>query len=236
MRVIMMRYIRKSEERGNANHGWLHSKHSFSFANYYDPKHMGISVLRVINDDSVAPGCGFGTHGHRDMEIISYVTQGALKHKDSEGNQHVVSVGEIQRMSAGTGVMHSEYNASKTEDVKFFQIWIRPNKLGIKPGYEQKRIPQNGIITPLVNATGKNGAISMQQEASLSRLVLNENEKFELTTTFPVGYLHLVKGEIMVGSKRLVAGDAFTLEQSESLALMAASAVEALWFELPGQL
>jgi len=230
-----MKYIRKSEERGNANHGWLHSQHSFSFANYYDPQHMGISVLRVINDDSVAAGCGFGTHGHRDMEIISYVTQGALKHKDSEGNQHVVSVGEIQRMSAGTGVMHSEYNASKTEDVKFFQIWIRPNKLGIKPGYEQKRIPQNGIITPLVNATGKNGAISMQQEASLSRLVLSENQQFELTTTFHVGYLHLVKGEIMVGGKRLVAGDAFTLDQSESSALMATSAVEALWFELPVQ-
>jgi len=230
-----MKYIRKSEARGNANHGWLHSKHSFSFANYYDRQHMGISALRVINDDSVAPGRGFGTHGHRDMEIISYVTQGALKHKDSEGNEHVVSVGEIQRMSAGTGVMHSEYNASKTEDVKFFQIWIQPNKLGIKPGYEQKRIPQNGIITPLVNATGENGAISMQQEASISRLVLSENEQLELTTTFSVGYLHLIKGELVVDNKTFVAGDAFTVEQSEALALVATSSVEALWFELPAQ-
>jgi len=231
----MMKYIRKSEDRGNANHGWLHSKHSFSFANYYDRQHMGISALRVINDDSVAPGRGFGAHGHRDMEIISYVTQGALKHKDSEGNEHTVSVGEIQRMSAGTGVMHSEYNASKTENVKFFQIWIQPNKLGIKPGYAQKRIPQNGIITPLVNAAGENGAISMQQDASLSRLVLSENEQFELTTTFPVGYLHLVKGEMVVDGKRFVEGDAFTIEQSEALALVATSAVEALWFELPAQ-
>jgi len=231
----MMKYIRKSEERGNANHGWLHSKHSFSFANYYDRQHMGISALRVINDDTVAPGRGFGAHGHRDMEIISYVTQGALKHKDSEGNEHLVSVGEIQRMSAGTGVMHSEYNASKTEDVKFFQIWIQPNKLGIKPGYQQKRIPQNGIITPLVNATGENGAISMQQEASLSRLVLSENEQFELSSTFPVAYLHLIKGELMVDGKRFVAGDAFTLEQSKAVALAATSTVEALWFELPAQ-
>jgi len=230
-----MKYIRKSEERGNANHGWLHSKHSFSFANYYDRQHMGISALRVINDDTVAPGRGFGAHGHRDMEIISYVTQGALKHKDSEGNEHLVSVGEIQRMSAGTGVMHSEYNASKTEDVKFFQIWIQPNKLGIKPGYQQKRIPQNGIITPLVNATGENGAISMQQEASLSRLVLSENEQFELSSTFPVAYLHLIKGELMVDGKRFVAGDAFTLEQSKAVALAATSTVEALWFELPAQ-
>jgi redox-sensitive bicupin YhaK (pirin superfamily) len=228
----MMTYIRKSEDRGVANHGWLNSKHSFSFANYYDPQHMGVSSLRVINDDTVAPGRGFGSHGHRDMEIISYVTQGSLKHKDSEGNEHVVSVGDIQRMSAGSGVMHSEYNASNNEKVKFFQIWIEPNKLGIKPSYEQKHIPQKGALTPLVTTTGEDGSISIQQDASLSRLVLNDKEEFQLTTQSHVGYLHIVKGELKIGSDTFVEGDAFSVEPSKVLALEATSTVEALWFEL----
>lgn len=229
----MMKYIRKSEDRGVANHGWLNSKHSFSFANYYDPQHMGVSSLRVINDDTVAPGRGFGTHGHRDMEIISYVTQGSLKHKDSEGNEHVVSVGDIQRMSAGSGVMHSEYNASNSEDVKFFQIWIQPNKMGIPPSYEQKHIVQKGTLTPLVTATGENGSISIQQDASLSRLVLNEKEQFQLTTQSHIGYLHIVKGGLKIGNDTFVEGDAFSVEPLQMLALEATSTVEALWFELP---
>lgn len=230
-----MKYIRKSEERGVANHGWLHSKHSFSFANYYDSKHMGVSVLRVINDDTVAPGKGFGTHGHRDMEIISYVTQGSLKHKDSEGNKHVVSVGEIQRMSAGTGVMHSEYNASNTEDVKFFQIWIQPNKMGIKPGYDQKHIPQKGALTPLITPTGEEGSISIQQEASLSRLVLQEKETLTLDSGTQLGYLHIIKGELTVDGENFAAGDAFSVEPSETLELEAIATLEAMWFELPAQ-
>ena len=227
-----MKYIRKSEDRGVANHGWLNSKHSFSFANYYDPLHMGISSLRVINDDNVAPGQGFGTHGHRDMEIISYVTQGSLRHKDTEGNEHVVFVGDIQRMSAGSGVMHSEYNASNNEPVKFLQIWIQPNKIGVKPSYEQKNIPQKGNLTPLINATGENGAISIQQDASLSRLVLNAKEQFQLTTQSHIGYLHIVKGELKIGSDTFVEGDALSVEPSYRLALEATSPVEALWFEL----
>jgi redox-sensitive bicupin YhaK (pirin superfamily) len=230
-----MKYIRKSDDRGVANHGWLHSKHSFSFANYYDPKHMGVSVLRVINDDTVAPSQGFGAHGHRDMEIISYVTQGSLKHKDSEGNEHIVSVGEIQRMSAGTGVMHSEYNASDSENVKFFQIWIQPNKMGIKPSYEQKSIPQKGILTPLITPTGEEGSISIQQEASLSRLVLQENETFTLESGKQLGYLHIIKGEISIDGKTFVAGDAFSVEPSEAIELKATSTLEAMWFELPAQ-
>ena len=227
----MMKYLRKSEDRGVTNYGWLNSKHSFSFANYHDPQHMGVSVLRVINDDTVAPGKGFASHGHRDMEIISYVTQGALQHKDTEGNEHIVSVGDIQRMSAGTGVMHSEYNASNSENVKFLQIWIQPNKTGIKPSYEQKNIPQKGVLTPLVSATGENGSISIQQDVSLSRLVLKEKEQFQLTTQSHVGYLHIIKGELKIGSDTLAQGDAFAVEPSQMFALKAASSVEALWFE-----
>lgn len=175
-----MKYIRRANDRGAIDLGWLQSKHSFSFGSYYDPKHMGVSALRVINDDMVMPGQGFGTHGHRDMEIISYVTEGALKHEDSEGNKHVVPAGDVQRMSAGSGVMHSEFNPSDTEKVKFFQIWIQPNKMGIKPSYEQKSIPQNGILTPLVTPTGENGSLSINQEASLSRLVLGAQETFTI--------------------------------------------------------
>lgn len=230
-----MKYIRKSADRGVANHGWLNSKHSFSFANYYDPKHMGFSALRVINDDTVAPRQGFGAHGHRDMEIISYVTQGSLKHEDSEGNKHIVPVGEIQRMSAGSGVMHSEYNASDSEEVKFFQIWIQPNKMGIKPSYEQKAIPQKGVLTSLITPTGEGDSISIQQEASLSRLVLNEEESFTLDSGKQVGYLHIIKGELVADGQSFVAGDAFSVEPSKAQEIKATSAVEALWFELPAE-
>jgi redox-sensitive bicupin YhaK (pirin superfamily) len=230
-----MKYVRKSNSRGVANHGWLKSKHSFSFANYYDPKHMGFSVLRVINDDTVAPGKGFGEHAHRDMEIISYVTKGSLRHKDSEGNKHVVSVGEIQRMSAGTGVRHSEYNASTTDYVKFFQIWIEPKKRGIEPSYEQKYIPQKGALTALITTTGKDGSISIQQDASLSRLVLKKKENFTLTPIKKSGYLHIVKGELVVEGHYFVAGDAFSVEPSEMLKVEAISTLEALWFELPAK-
>jgi hypothetical protein len=227
-----MNYIRKSEDRGIVNFGWLQSKHSFSFGNYYDPKHMGVSVLRVINDDMVMPGQGFGTHGHRDMEIISYVTEGALKHEDSEGNKHIVPAGDIQRMSAGSGVMHSEYNASKTDKVRFFQIWIQPNKMGIKPSYAQKTIPQNGPLTPLVTATGENGTLSMNQDASLSRLVLNEADTFKLKTN-RIGYLHIIKGEVMINGVYFGAGDALASEGKQALELESLSKLEALWFELP---
>ncbi|MFT4928600.1 MAG: redox-sensitive bicupin YhaK (pirin superfamily) [Phenylobacterium sp.] len=233
MQALAMKYIRKSEERGTVNLGWLQSKHSFSFGHYHDQKHMGISVLRVINDDMVMPGHGFGSHGHRDMEIISYVTQGALKHEDSEGNQHIVPAGDIQRMSAGTGVMHSEYNASKTDTVKFLQIWIQPNKMGIKPSYEQKNIAQKGQLTPLVTPQGEDGSLSINQDASLSRLVLKQQETFKLVAQQRAGYLHLIKGELRVNDQNFAAGDAFAVEPSQQLELEAISTLEALWFELP---
>lgn len=228
-----MKYIRRSADRGTANFGWLESKHSFSFGNYYDQKHMGVSALRVINDDMVMPGQGFGAHGHRDMEIISYVTEGALKHEDSEGNEHVVPAGDVQRMSAGSGVMHSEFNPSKTERVKFFQIWIQPNKMGIKPSYEQKSIPQKGPLTPLVTETGANGTLSLNQKASLSRLVLNEKETFKLNSAEHIGYLHLVKGKIKVDGVTFEAGDAFAIDPKQTVELETINTLEALWFELP---
>ncbi|WNO62101.1 pirin family protein [Rheinheimera sp. MMS21-TC3] len=228
-----MKYIRRSADRGAVNLGWLESKHSFSFGSYHDPKHMGVSALRVINDDMVMPGQGFGTHGHRDMEIISYVTEGALKHEDSEGNKHIVPAGDVQRMSAGSGVMHSEFNPSDTDKVKFFQIWIQPNKMGIKPSYEQKTIPQNGQLTPLVTATGENGTLSLNQDASLSRLVLKQNDTFNLTPGDYIGYLHLVKGQLNVAGESFSAGDAFAMEPKQAFELQASSDVEALWFELP---
>lgn len=228
-----MKYIRKSESRGKVNIGWLQSKHSFSFGNYYDPKHMGVSVLRVINDDTVKPGAGFDTHGHRDMEIISYVTKGALKHKDSSGNEYVVPAGEIQRMSAGRGVMHSEYNASKSEEVKFFQIWIQPNLKGIKPDYEQKAVPQKGPLTPIVTPNGADGSLSMNQDASIYRLELDSGEAFMLETNNRIGYLHIIQGELVTAGQQYEAGDAFALGQNKKEKLVAHTKIEALWFDLP---
>ncbi len=233
MKEFIMKYIRKSQERSSVDLGWLQSKHSFSFGSYYDPKHMGVSALRVINDDMVMPGKGFGTHGHRDMEIISYVMQGALKHEDSEGNKHTVPAGDVQRMSAGSGVMHSEYNASNTDQVKFLQIWIQPNKMGIKPSYEQKSIAQNGPLTPLLTPEGGENALSINQDASLSRLVLNAQQTFMLASGKQIGYLHIVKGSVMVDGKEFAAGDAFAVDPATELNLEATAELEALWFELP---
>lgn len=230
-----MKYIRRAKDRGLANHGWLKSKHSFSFANYHDPKHMGISALRVINDDTVSPGQGFSTHGHQNMEIISYVIKGALQHEDSEGNKHIVPAGDVQRMSAGTGVRHSEYNASNTEPVSFLQIWIQPNKLGVKPSYQQKTIQQKGALTPLVTANGRNGSLSMNQNASLSRLTLSTDETITLIPEKQIGYLHIIKGEIMVDNTYFEAGDAFAIDPAEKINLKALSEIEALWFELPAK-
>lgn len=228
-----MTYIRKSDSRGKANFGWLQSKHSFSFGNYYDKNHMGVSVLRVINDDLVMPGKGFGEHGHRDMEIISYVLEGALKHEDSTGNKYVVPAGDVQRMSAGRGVMHSEFNASTQEKVKFLQIWIQPNVLGIEPSYEQKAITQKGPLTPLVNPKGENGALSINQDASLSRLILKKNKRFTVNTENRVGYLHIIKGQLLAGDHKLSAGDGFSVEPEQAVELVADSTIEALWFDLP---
>lgn len=228
-----MKYIRKAEDRGVANFGWLESKHSFSFGNYYDAKHMGISALRVINDDMVMPGQGFGKHGHQDMEIISYVIEGALKHDDSTGNSYVVPAGDVQRMSAGRGVMHSEFNASNTEKVKFLQIWIQPNVKGIEPSYEQKSLPQKGAMTTLVSPNGDDGSLSINQDASMSRLVLEKGEDIDLQTANRIGYLHIVKGQLTAENKSFRQGDAFAVGVNYSINVKADEPLEALWFDLP---
>lgn len=228
-----MIYMRKANERGVANFGWLNSKHSFSFGNYYDSEHMGVSVLRVINDDTVDAGAGFDTHGHKDMEIVSYVTKGALKHKDSEGNEALIPAGDIQRMSAGTGIMHSEYNASDTQEVKFLQIWVLPQQNGIKPSYEQKKIVQDGPLTAIVTPNGSNSAISISQDMAMYRLVLKKGERFSLATEDRIGYLHLVDGNLAADNEHYSAGDAFALGPQQKSAILASENIEAIWFDLP---
>ena len=231
-----MDYIRLADDRGKANFGWLDSKHSFSFGNYYDPEHMGFSVLRVINDDAVLPGAGFSPHGHRDMEIISYVMEGQIEHEDSTGNHYVVPAGDVQRMSAGTGIMHSEYNPSKTNTLKFLQIWILPNVQGILPSYEQSRITQKGSLTALVTPDGQDGSLRMHQDAGIYRLRLKPDEQYKLATDSRYGYLHVLQGEAKTTQLVLTAGDAFGLKQEREQHLTAGDeGLEALWFDLPAQ-
>ncbi len=229
-----MDYIRPANSRGQANFGWLDSRHTFSFGDYYDPLHMGISVLRVINDDRVIPGAGFPTHGHRDMEIITYVLQGAIEHKDSMGNRFIVPAGEIQRMSAGTGVTHSEYNASQTEPLHLLQIWIQPNVRGIQPSYEQARIEQQGPLTALVTTDGRDGSLKLHQDASIYRLQLQAGEEIQLDTRQRTGYLHAISGLAKNDSINLRAGDGLGLTHSKSFNLRAGDdGFAALWFDLP---
>ncbi|AZZ96147.1 pirin family protein [Pseudoalteromonas sp. R3] len=225
--------IRRASERGQVHMGWLHSQHTFSFGHYYDPKHMGFSVLRVINDDTVAPGKGFDTHGHRDMEIISYVIQGALEHRDSRGNHHIIPAGDVQLMSAGTGITHSEYNHSATEQTRFLQIWIRPNAKGLNPGYAQANIKQDGPLTPLATPDGQHGSLVIHQDASLHRLRLSKGETYTLNTHNRWGYLHLVEGSAQIAEIRLEPGDAMGLTAREAATVTATAPLEALWFELP---
>lgn len=228
-----MKYIRKSNQRGQVNMGWLQSNHSFSFGSYHDTNHMGISVLRVINDDIVQPGQGFGTHGHKNMEIISYVIEGALQHKDSTGNIFEVPAGEIQRMSAGSGIRHSEYNASDSKQVNFLQIWIEPNVNDIKPSYEQKKIEQNGPLTPMVTPHGDADSLSINQDVSIYRLELKPSESYILQTGQRLAYLHVIKGEFKLDQSPFSAGDAFALDSNDSVEIIASEALEALWFDLP---
>jgi hypothetical protein len=230
-----MFYYRAADARGKANFGWLNSQHTFSFGNYYDPGHMGISVLRVINDDIVAPGAGFDNHGHRDMEIISYITQGSIEHKDSMGNQFVVPAGDVQRMSAGTGVMHSEFNASKTEELKFLQIWISPNVKGVKPSYEQMPIVQSSTMTPLVTPDGRDGSLSIHQNASLYRLQLKAGESYDLVAQKRVGYLHVIEGDSVNVGKGLQAGDGLGIIKDQLSVTAGDSGLVALWFDLPSK-
>ncbi|MGK0247806.1 MAG: redox-sensitive bicupin YhaK (pirin superfamily) [Oleispira sp.] len=228
-----MFYYRAADTRGKANFDWLNSQHTFSFGNYYDPDHMGISVLRVINDDIVAPGAGFGEHGHRDMEIISYILEGSIEHKDSMGNQFIVPAGDVQRMSAGTGVMHSEFNASATEPLKFLQIWISPNVRGIEPSYEQMAVVQSSTMTPLVTPTGRDGSLSIHQNASLFRLQLQAGESYDLAAQKYVGYLQVISGSALSNEYALTPGDGLGIIKDQLSISAGGEGLIALWFELP---
>ncbi|MCP8687278.1 pirin family protein [Marinobacterium sedimentorum] len=227
--------VRSSEARGRGNHGWLDSRHSFSFADYYDPKHMGFSALRVINEDKVTPGSGFGTHGHKDMEIISYVLDGVIAHKDSEGNVQQLPAGEFQLMSAGSGIRHSEYNASESNGLRFLQIWIQPDQFGGKPGYQQKNFGRRNGLTLVISPDGEAGSLTLRQDARLYQLLLDSEQT--LTQALRPGrrqYVHLIKGSLTIGNTPLKAGDGASIEGLAQLSLQAGKApVEALLFDLP---
>ncbi len=234
---------RKSTERGHADHGWLKSFHSFSFADYHDPRHMGFGNLRVINEDRIAPGTGFGTHAHRDMEIVSYVLSGELAHKDSLGNGEagaaqsgVIRPGDVQRMSAGTGVRHSEFNHAPKELTHFLQIWIEPSDRGIAPGYEQKHFDaasKRGTLRLVASPDGRDGSVTIHADASIRSGLFDGDERVDLA--LPAGrrtYVHVVRGGLEVNGRRLEAGDALKLEDDPRLEIGGGRDAEVLVFDL----
>ena len=209
--------IRESESRGKASFGWLDSRHTFSFGQYYDPNYMGLSALRVINDDKVAPSAGFATHGHSNMEIISLVTQGEMIHKDSEGHVQKLPAGEFQLMSAGSGIMHSEYNASDKNPLHFLQIWVQPYEQGGKPGYQQKQFNCDSPLTLVISPDGRDGTLRIKQDTYVHEVNLGVSEQFELDGD--VGrkyYIHVINGGIEVNDTKLKAGDGASLEALSS--------------------
>ena len=229
--------LRKASGRGRADHGWLKSWHSFSFADYNDPEHMQNSSLRVINDDTVDAGRGFPAHGHRDMEILSYVLNGALQHKDSMGNGKMMTYGEVQLMSAGTGVQHSEFNPSAVDDVHFLQIWIMPNQLGIKPGYQQKHFKEEEKRARwclLASPDAEQGSLLLHQDARIFAALLEGDEHlaYNLKTGRKV-YLHLARGSVQVGDIYMSEGDALMISDESSINLEGAVNAELLLFDLP---
>ncbi len=227
--------IIRSGERGRAHFGWLKSQHTFSFGDYYNPKQMGFSELRVINDDEVSAGAGFPTHSHRNMEIISYVLEGKIAHKDSAGNEEILPAGEFQLMSAGKGISHSEYNASKNDRLKFLQIWIQPNQHNGEPGYQQKNFGQQPGLTEVITPDGRNGTLTIKQDASLSQLILLAGQQQMMPVQSDRAYyLHLINGELEIADQKLKAGDGIKLTQLTELMVKAGTdAVRALWFDLP---
>ena len=229
--------IRKSAERGYADHGWLKSYHSFSFADYYDPQHVQFGPLRVINEDRVAPGMGFGTHGHRDMEIISYVLEGELAHKDSMGNGSVIRPGDVQRMSAGTGVRHSEYNHAAHDTTHFLQIWIVPAENGIDPSYEEKHFAaadKRGKLRLVASADGADGSVLVHQDIRLYAGLFDGDEAATLALApGRRAYVHVARGRVTVNGKALEAGDAARLEDVAEIALSGGDGAEVLVFDLP---
>lgn len=228
--------VRKSEDRGLADHGWLRSYHTFSFADYQDPSHMGFGPLRVINEDRVQPGTGFGTHGHRDMEIISYVLDGALQHKDNMGNGSVIRPGDVQRMSAGRGVMHSEFNPSDKDGVHFLQIWIEPNVRGIDPSYEERRFDaaaKRGKLTLIASADGRDGSVKIHQDALLYAALLDGTEL--ATHRLAPGrraYVHVARGSVKVNGQSLEAGDALKATETAEIVMEGGNQAEVLLFDL----
>lgn len=228
--------IRRADARGVAEHGWLSSRHTFSFADYYDPRHMGFRALRVINDDRVAGGRGFGAHPHRDMEIVSYVLDGALEHADSMGTGSVIRPGDVQRMSAGTGVVHSEFNASKTDPVHFLQIWIMPEKQGTAPSYEQVRFApeeKRGRLRLVASRDGRDGSVTVHQDVNLYAGLFEGAE----AATFERGvdrhlWLHVARGEVSVNGERLKAGDAAATSDAPALQITDGVDAEVLLFDL----
>jgi redox-sensitive bicupin YhaK (pirin superfamily) len=227
--------IRKANERGHAEHGWLDSYHTFSFANYYDPDWMGFRSLRVINDDLVMPGGGFGTHPHRDMEIITYVLSGALEHKDSMGNGRAIRAGDVQYMAAGTGVKHSEFNPSKEEAVHLLQIWIQPDEKGVKPRYAEKSFKDAaaGTLHLVTSKTGRNGSIAIHQDADLWLAKLDAGNRVEhKLAKGRHAWLHVAEGEVSLNGKALSGGDAVAISEETLLELNATKSAQVLLFDL----
>ncbi|GAA4341749.1 pirin family protein [Pigmentiphaga soli] len=229
--------LRKAADRGHASHGWLNSHHTFSFADYYDPAQMGWSVLRVINDDTVAPGQGFGAHGHRDMEIISYVLDGALEHRDSMGSGSVIRPGDVQVMSAGTGVRHSEFNHSGAENVHFLQIWIVPEKAGVQPNYQERHFDpaeRRGALRLVVSPDGRDGSLKIVQNAQVYAGLVDGDERIEFRLEpGRRAYLHVARGELSLNGTPLSAGDGAKIADLEQLTLSDGRQAEVLLFDLP---
>ena len=228
--------IRRSEERGHANHGWLDSYHSFSFADYYDPDHMHFGPLRVINEDRIAGGQGFGTHGHRDMEIVTYVLDGALAHRDSMGNGSTIRHGDVQRMSAGTGVMHSEFNASGDESVHLLQIWVLPQRAGDQPGYEEKRFDdadKRGRLRIVASPDGRDGSVTIHSDASIYAALIDGAEQAALPLQAGRrAYVHVARGALTVNGEALTAGDAAMIVDTTTVTLEQGRDAEVLVFDL----
>jgi redox-sensitive bicupin YhaK (pirin superfamily) len=228
--------IRRSQERGHADHGWLNSYHSFSFADYFDPQHVEFGALRVINEDRVVPGAGFGTHGHRDMEIISYVLEGELAHKDSTGTASVIRPGDVQRMSAGRGVMHSEFNHSQVHPVHFLQIWIQPDVRGIQPEYEEKRFgpeEKRGRLRLIASPDGTEGSVRIHQDARVLAGLFDGDERADFAIEpGRRGYVHVARGAITVNDVALGAGDALMATDSSLLTLRDGKGAEVIVFDL----
>ncbi|MCB5184679.1 pirin family protein [Methylobacillus gramineus] len=229
--------LRKSQERGHANHGWLDSYHSFSFSGYQDPEHMGYSVLRVINEDIIAPDMGFGMHSHQDMEIVTYMLKGALQHRDSLGNGSVIKAGDVQRMTAGTGIVHSEFNASSTESAHLLQIWLLPERDGITPGYEEKQFSnaekQNRWCL-IASRDGREGSLLVHQDIALYATVLTQNQQIAYTMTEGRSlYIQIVRGNVVLNGEALEAGDAAKIDSYPQVDIQAGEEAELLLFDLP---